>query len=80
MLLRDVPVLSKADDEDKKAILEIRGNLNFNRLEELRGKEIRIRYETQIPQLDQWNLGLTIQNAKKNFLKSKINEKDIEFF
>ena len=80
MILKDVPVLSKADDIDKMSILEVREKLNFDRIEELRGKQIMIKYETKIPQLDRWDLNQTILNAKKSFLISKINEKDLDFF
>ncbi|HEY0177729.1 MAG TPA: hypothetical protein VGC08_15205, partial [Pedobacter sp.] len=64
---------------DKTAIFKIRENFNIIRTEELRGKEIKIHYETQIPHLDQWDLNQTIANAKVNFFKKKINEDDINF-
>ncbi|HAL81229.1 MAG TPA: hypothetical protein DCO83_02505 [Mucilaginibacter sp.] len=74
MLLKDVPILSKAFEEDKNAILKIRENLNITRVEVLRKKEITIHYAIQIPNLDQWDLKATIIQAKKSFLKSKIND------
>lgn len=79
MLLRDVPVLSKAHEEDKIAILKIRENLNIIRLEELRKKEITIHYETEIPHLDQWSLEDTIANARRNFFKTEVDIKDLNF-
>jgi hypothetical protein len=79
MLLKDVPTLIKAQESDKTAIFKIRENFNIIRTEELRGKEIKIHYETQIPHLDQWDLNQTIANAKVNFFKKKINEDDINF-
>ena len=79
MLLKDVPTLSKAHDEDKEAIFKIRENLNIVRIEELRHKEIKIHYEIQIPHLDKWDLNQTIINAKKSNIKSKIDEKDLSF-
>jgi len=80
MLLKDVPILSKAHEEDKDAIFKIRENLNCIRMENLRRKEIIIHYEIQIPHLDEWDLKQTIANAKKNILKNKIVEKDLTFF
>jgi hypothetical protein len=78
MLLKDVPLLSKANEEDKNAIMRIREDLNIIRIEALRRKEITIHYETQIPNLDRWNLNATILQAEKSFLKAKINQSDPE--
>jgi hypothetical protein len=78
MLLKDVPILSKAYEEEKNAILKIRNNLNITRVEVLRKKEITIHYTTQIPNLDQWDLNATILQAKKSFLKVKIPKSDPE--
>lgn len=74
MVLKDVPTMSKAYEEDKAAIMKIRENLTVTRLEILRRKEITIHYDIQIPNLDKWDLEEIIANAKKTFLKSKINE------
>jgi hypothetical protein len=79
MVLKDVPIMSKAYEEDKAAIIKIRENLNIVRNEVLRKKEITIHYETAIPHLDQWSLPDTIANAQKNYLQYKINEEDIDF-
>ncbi|MFB9844514.1 hypothetical protein [Mucilaginibacter ginsenosidivorans] len=76
MLLKDVPTLSKANAEDKNAIMRIRENLNITRVEALRRKEITIHYETQIPCLDQWDLNAAILQAESLFLKSKVNQHD----
>jgi hypothetical protein len=78
MILKDVPTLSKAYEEDKKAIIDIRENLNITRVEVLRKKEITIHYEIQIPDLDQWDLNAIILQAEKNFLKSKAIESEPE--
>ncbi len=78
MILKDVPTMSKAHEEDKNAIIDIRENLNVTRVEVLRKKEITIHYEIQIPHLDQWDLKATILQAEENFLKSRINETDPE--
>ena len=80
MLLKDVPELSLAHEEDKTAIFKIREQSNIVRLEELRGKEIKIHYETQIPNLDKWDLEAVIANAEVNFLKHKTSiGQDINF-
>jgi hypothetical protein len=79
MVLKDVPTLTKAYEEDKKAIIDIRENLNITRTEVLRKKEITIHYQIQIANLDKWNLKETIAQAKKSFLKSKekVSQPDI---
>jgi len=69
MVVKDIPVLSKAHEEDKTAIFKIRENLNIIRVEELRKKEITIHYETKIDNLDKWNLEDVITNAKRNYEK-----------
>ncbi len=77
MVLKDVPTLSKAYEEDKAAIMKIRENLNITRVEVLRKKEITIHYDIKIPNLDKWDLQATIQQAKKTFLSYKIDERDV---
>lgn len=79
MVLKDVPILSKAHGEDKTAIFKIRENLTIVRTEILRKKEIEIHYETEIPRLNEWSLNETIKNAKVNFLNTTINETEIDF-
>jgi len=79
MLLKDVPELSIALEEEKNAIFKIRENLNCIRVEELRGKKITIHYEIKIPNLDQWDLQQTIANAESNFLNARISNKEWDF-
>jgi len=74
MILKDVPILSKAYEEDKNAIINIRENLNITRVETLRRKEITIHYDIQIPNLQQWDLNATILKAQNTFLKSKVRD------
>ena len=69
MVVKDVPILSKAHEEDKAAIFKIRDNLNIVRVEELRKKEITIHYETKINNLENWDLGAVIENARINYEK-----------
>lgn len=78
MILKDVPTLSKAHDEDKNAIIDIRENLNITRIEVLRRKEITIHYEIKITDIDKWDLKENILQAKKTFLKAK-GESNPEF-
>jgi len=80
MILKDVPTIKMAHEEDKEAIFKIRENLNIDREEVLRNKKLLIHYQLQIPGLDKWSLEETIKNAHKTFLKNKINEKDLNFF
>lgn len=80
MLLKDVATLSKGQEEDKIAIFKIREEKNVVRIEELRKKQITIHYETEIPNLDKWDLNQVIGNAQKNFIKIKLNENELSFF
>lgn len=79
MILKDVPTLSKAHDEDKIAILKVREEPNVVRIEELRKKEITIHYETGIPNLNDWDLNEAIANTNKK-RTIKIDENNVEFF
>ncbi len=79
MVLKDVPELSRAEEEDKKAVFQIRGDFNAIREEVLRGKNIIIHYETQIPKLDDWSLEQAIANTRKNFSDKDIDIKDLNF-
>lgn len=80
MILKDVPILSKAVEDEKQAIMKIRANLQTVRTEELRGKNIIIHYECIIPNLDKWDLQETIVNAGKNLQNIKnSNNKDWDF-
>jgi hypothetical protein len=74
MILKDVPTMKKACEDDKNAIMKIRENLNITRVEVLRRKEITIHYAIEIPNLDNWDLNATIQQAKKTFFESKVNQ------
>lgn len=71
MILKDVPTLSKAYEEDKAAIIKIRENLNIVRTEVLRKRELTIHYQIAIPNLDKWDLKAVIANAEKNYLINK---------
>ncbi len=75
MVVKDIPVLSKAHAEDKDAIFKIRENLDIVRVEELRRKEITIHYQTAISNLDSWSLEDTINNAGKNYQQFKKADK-----
>jgi hypothetical protein len=71
MVLKDVPTLIKAYEEDKKAIIDIRENLEITRDEILRRKQITIHYDIKIKNLENWDLPSVIANAQKSFLRSK---------
>jgi len=80
MILKDVPILSKAHQEDKDAILKIREQPNVVRVEELRKKEITIHYQTDIPGLSEWNLQEIIANTNKSqSVASTLDESDLNF-
>jgi hypothetical protein len=80
MILDDVSTLTKATDEDKLAILQMRANPNNLKIYELKQKEITIDFELQIPNLDRWDLSETIVAAGKSFWGEKIDEKALSFF
>ena len=71
MLLKDVDTLTKAEEEDKNAIIKLRKNLNIVKKEELRKKEITIHYETLIPLLNRWDLSNAINEAYESNQRSK---------
>jgi len=79
MLLKDVPTIEKAQEEDKAAIFKIRENLTIDREEVLRNKKIMIHYDLEIPGLENWSLEDTIKNATRTFLKYKVDEKELSF-
>lgn len=79
MILQDLPVLSKAHEEDKEAIMRLRREPDIVRVEELRKKEITIHYETAIPHLESWNLEEVIKNLPKPDLKDNKHESDPDF-
>lgn len=79
MIVKDIPTLSKAHEEDKAAIMKIRENLNITRTEVLRKKELTIHYQIAIPNLDKWDLKAIIANAQKTYLQTKIKEEDLDF-
>jgi len=76
MILKDVPTLHKALEEDKVAIFKIRENLNITREEELRRKKLIIHYEIEIPGLDRWDLNETIANAERIMLSAHSHDKN----
>lgn len=80
MILKDVDTLSKAEEEDKIAIIRLRENLVIVRNEVLRKKEITIHYETQIPLLNKWDINKTINEAYINFQKATIDIEGAENF
>jgi hypothetical protein len=80
MILGDVYTLSKALDEDKSAIMQMRTNMNNLRLYELKEREITIDFALRIPNLDRWDLSQAIALAEKEFFENKIAEKDPTFF
>lgn len=77
LILRDLKNLSAADEENRRAIMTLRDNLQGVRIEELRRKKIEIHYDIEIPNMDQWNLKATIANAKKIVMNQKIDERNI---
>jgi len=73
MLLKDINSLEIAKEEDKKAIVELRKNLETIRVEELRKKKIEIHYELEIRNLDKWSIGNVIATMNKPFNEINYN-------
>lgn len=64
MILKDLDTLSRASEENRSAIMELRNNLTCVRVEELRKKQIEIHYDILIPNMDQWNLEEVVRNSR----------------
>jgi hypothetical protein len=80
MILKDPNTLVKAMDEERDAILRLRGNSNIIRVEELRKKQIEIHYKIEIEGLENWDLEATIANTflrEKNAINSELEENDL---
>jgi hypothetical protein len=73
MILKDTSALSKAHEEDKLMIFQMRDSPDSLKILELKDKEIIIDFELQIPYLKKWDLQQTIASAKKDFLKRQID-------
>ena len=71
MMLKDLEILSKAGKEEREAIFAIRENLNTVKTETFRGKDITIHYETEVPNLEKWNLGDFIADAEKLYYSTR---------
>jgi len=81
MILNDVSTLSKAADEDKLLIFQMRENPNTLKIDELKNKKIAIDFELLIPNLDKWDLSRAIASASRAFLENKkIEEDEPNFF
>lgn len=70
MILKDVDELTSADEEERKAIGNIRGCLNVAKIELLRKREIEIEYRAELPNMDSWHLKDIITNLKPNKAKN----------
>jgi hypothetical protein len=71
MILTDISALSKAVEEDKLFIFQMRENPNTLKIDELKNKKIAIDFELLIPKLDQWDLAQAIASASRAYLENK---------
>ncbi|SEL59058.1 hypothetical protein [Parapedobacter koreensis] len=79
MILKDLNTLRHASEENVNAIMQLRENRDVVRIEELRNKRIEIHYQTNIPNLDKWDLEKVIMNLKKPTKDPvSFNEDDIQ--
>ncbi|RYE13638.1 MAG: hypothetical protein EOP34_08390 [Rickettsiales bacterium] len=67
MLLKDVNNLTTANEEEKTSIMLLGKNLETILIEKLRGKEIEIHYELNIPNLANWSIIDTIATFNKKY-------------
>ncbi len=72
MVLNDVNTLSKATEEDRKEIYNLRANLDGLQVTELKKKEITIDFHLRIPHLSRWDLNAEIMSAQRNFSTLKL--------
>ncbi|HEY0055380.1 MAG TPA: hypothetical protein VGB63_08495 [Pedobacter sp.] len=79
MILKDVEILSKAQEEDRDAIFKLRKEPDVVRVEELRKKKITIHYQTAIFQLDKWDLNKTIANTNITPCNDNLKQTDPDF-
>lgn len=80
MILDDVSALSKAIDEDRDLIHQMRKNPNNLKISELKNREIAVDFALCIPKLDKWDLGETIASAARTLFKDQLIEKEPAFF
>ncbi len=79
MILKDLNTLEHASEENIRAIMQLRENRDVVRIEELRNKKIEIHYQTDIPNLDKWDLEQVIKNIERPTEGSaKFDEEDIQ--
>lgn len=71
MILKDINVLSSANEQNRNAIMELRANQTCVRVEVLRNKEIEIHYDIKIPNIEKWNLNEVVANLKRTLLKKE---------
>lgn len=76
---RDIISMATAVEDDRNAIFKLRDNLQVVILEELRKKQMTIHYDIAIPNLEAWSLADTIENAKRQYKTTRVNEKNISF-
>ena len=80
MVLEEVDTLGNAQDEDRYMITQMRENPNSLKINELKGKEISLEFQLEIPNLEQWDLSRAIESALKSYMKDKVDEREPSFF
>lgn len=78
MILKNVNELGDADENERAAIFNLRGQLNLTRVEKLRKREIEIEYKVELPFMERWNLQDVINKLKVN-QRMNIENSDGEF-
>ena len=80
MVLNDVQALSKAMEEDRLAIIQMRDNPDKLKICELKNKKINIDFDLRIPKLEQWDLAQTIASIKEKPFENLTGEEEPTFF
>jgi len=80
MVLEEVATLGNAQEEDRYMISQMRENPNSLKIDELKGKEITMEFQLEIPNLHQWDLSKAIESALRSYAKDKIDEREPSFF
>ncbi|WP_214073821.1 hypothetical protein [Mucilaginibacter sp. dw_454] len=79
MVLNDLENLSRARDEDRAEIMQMRNHPDELTINELKQKKITVYFALGIPNLNKWNLSEFIEAANQDFLQTSVNERDINF-
>jgi hypothetical protein len=80
MVLNDLLILSRANEETRNEIFKMRADPDSFKLSEFKNKEISIDFKLNVPNLYRWDVNEAIESAKQLFLKNeRVRPKEIFF-